>query len=296
MNTKNKIILFLFFIFLCLSLNANNSNSFSGSGILESTEVIVSSLIPGKITDCLKEEGETINKDDLLVKIDTENLNLQKTQLKAGFDEIEANRISALSVIAQAESNLENLTLKHNRIKELFSKGSATQQQLDDISTQFQIAENQLNIAKSQIPLLDAKKNQLIASIAVIENQINYGLILSPISGTILEKYHESGEIISMGNPLYKIANLNKMWLKIYMAEEDLGLIKLGQQVNVKVDALKDSLKGNISWVSSEAEFTPKNIQTRKSRTELVYAVKITIEESIQQLKIGMPAEVYFEK
>ncbi len=266
---------------------------FAGSGVLEATEVTVAPLITGKILSCTKEEGEEIKTEELLTEIDVENLKLQKAQLEAGFEEIEANRKAALAGIEQAKNNNENLALKFGRIKELFSKGSATQQQLDDISTQYQISNDQKNVAEAQIPLLDSKKNQLSASIAVLENQIRYGRITSPLEGTVLEKYREPGEIAPLGSPLYKIANLKKMWLKIYLAETDMGMISLGQKVKVKMDALKDPLPGTVSWVSKEAEFTPKNIQTKKTRAELVYAVKILLDESRPELKIGMPAEVY---
>ena len=111
----------------------------------------------------------------------------------------------------------------------------------------------------------------------------------------MLEKYREAGEIAPLGSPLYKIANLKKMWLKIYLAETDMGMIALGQKVKVKMDALKEAIPGTISWVSKEAEFTPKNIQTKKTRAELVYAVKVLLDESRPELKIGMPAEVYLD-
>ena len=295
MNTGIKhLVMVVILIFLMTGIPCSASKpEFAGSGVLEATEVTVGPLITGKILVCTKEEGEEIKKDELLTELDVENLKLQKAQLEAGFEEIEANRKAALAGIEQAKNNNENLSLKFKRIKELFSKGSATQQQLDDITTQYQISNDQKNVAEAQIPLLDSKKNQLAASIAVLENQIRYGRITSPLEGTVLEKYREPGEIAPLGSPLYKIANLKKMWLKIYLAESDMGMISLGQKVKVRMDALKDPLPGTISWVSKEAEFTPKNIQTKKTRAELVYAVKVLLDESRPELKIGMPAEVY---
>ena len=297
MNTgiKHLVTAVIFTLLLTGTRLSAEKAVFAGSGVLEATEVTVAPLITGKILSCTTEEGEEIKKDELLTEIDVENLKLQKAQLEAGFEEIEANRKAALAGIEQAKNNNENLSLKFNRIKELFSKGSATQQQLDDITTQYQISSDQKNVAEAQIPLLDSKKNQLAASIAVLDNQISYGKITSPLEGTVLEKYREAGEIAPLGSPLYKIANLKKMWLKIYLAETDMGMIALGRKVRVRMDALKDSLPGTISWVSKEAEFTPKNIQTKKTRAELVYAVKVLLDESHPELKIGMPAEVYLD-
>ncbi|MBN2144000.1 MAG: HlyD family efflux transporter periplasmic adaptor subunit, partial [Candidatus Aureabacteria bacterium] len=116
-----------------------------------------------------------------------------------------------------------------------------------------------------------------------------------PIDGFVLEKYAEPGEVVPLGGPIYKVADLSRFWLKIYMAEPDLGKMVLGMHVKVRMDAVKEPIMGKITWVASESEFTPKNVQTRTSRSELVYAVKVTLEKSLPELKIGMPAEVYFQ-
>jgi HlyD family secretion protein len=266
---------------------------FAGSGTLEATEVTVGSLVSGTILQLTKEEGEPVKTGELLATIDVEKLVLQKAQLEASRSEIEASRIAADAAIEQAADNYDNVQTRFKRIKELHSKGSATQQQYDDISTQQNVARSQLTAAKAQIPLLDAKQSQVEATMAVLERQIKDGTIVSPIDGQVVEKYVEPGEIAIQGGALYKLADLVNLWIKIYVAETDMDKFNLGQDVLVRVDASPEPFAGKVSWVSPEAEFTPKNVQTKKARAELVYAVKVLLKNKNDVLKIGMPAEVY---
>jgi HlyD family secretion protein len=266
---------------------------FAGSGTLEATEVTVGSLVAGTILQLTKEEGEPVKTGELLATIDVEKLVLQKAQLEASRSEIEASRIAADAAIEQAADNYDNVQTRFKRIKELHSKGSATQQQYDDISTQQNVARSQLTAAKAQIPLLDAKRSQVEATMAVLERQIKDGTIVSPIDGQVVEKYVEPGEIAIQGGALYKLADLVNLWIKIYVAETDMDKFNLGQDVLVRVDASPEPFAGKVSWVSPEAEFTPKNVQTKKARAELVYAVKVLLKNKNDVLKIGMPAEVY---
>lgn len=268
---------------------------FAGSGTLEATEVTVSALNTGTIMKLTKEEGDAVKKQTLLAEIDVEKLILQRAQLAAGLKEIEAGRIIVNAEISKAMDNLDNLTLQYKRIKKLISKGTVTQQQYDDISTRLSVAKSQLAIAKAQQPMLDAKKAQIEASLKVLDRQIADGTVLSPLDGVVVEKYVELGEVAFQGGGLYKIADLANFWLKIYLAEADMGRVAIGQKVEVRVDAYPEPLMGIVTWASPEAEFTPKNVQTRQARAELVYAVKVTLVGSPDRLKIGMPAEVYFQ-
>lgn len=266
---------------------------FAGSGTLEATEVTVGSLISGTLLHLTKEEGNPVKAGEVLADIDVEKLVLQKAQLQAALSEIDAGRIAAQAAIDQAADNLENAQVRHKRIKQLYEKGSATRQQFDDISTQLSVARSQVTAAKSQMPVLDAKRAQVEANIAVLERQIKDGVIKSPLDGMVVEKYMEPGEIAVQGGAVYKIADLANFWINIYVAETDLDRFKLGQEVYVRVDACPDAFAGKVAWVSPEAEFTPKNVQTRQARAELVYAVKVTLKNKDDILKIGMPAEVY---
>jgi HlyD family secretion protein len=267
---------------------------FAGSGTLEATEVTVGSLISGTILHLTKEEGDPVKAEELLADIDVEKLILQKAQLQASLSEIEAGRIAAQAAIDQAGDNLENAQIRHKRIQQLYAKGSATRQQFDDIATQLSVARSQVTAAKSQMPVLTAKSAQVDATMAVLERQIKDGVINSPLDGMVVEKYTEPGEITVQGGAVYKIADLANLWINIYVAETDLDRFKLGQDMFVRVDACPDAFPGKVAWVSPEAEFTPKNVQTRKARAELVYAVKVTLKNKDDILKIGMPAEVYW--
>jgi len=267
---------------------------FAGSGTLEATEVNVSALTTGTLLSMTREEGETVAPGELLALIDVEKLTLQRAQLEAGIQETVAARIAAEAAVAQARDNFENTQTRYDRTKTLHARGSATQQQFDDISTKLSVDRSQLAAAQAQLPILDAKQAQLEASLAVLDRQIADGRVVAPLAGLVVEKYVEPGEVVIAGGRIYKIADLDHFWLNIYLAETDLGAFTIGQTVRVRVDAVDGPLTGKIAWTSPEAEFTPKNVQTKKARSELVYAVKVSLEESRPELKIGMPAEVYF--
>ena len=267
---------------------------FAGSGILETTEVTVSAQTPGTVLKLMKDEGDLVKKHELLASIDVEKLELQRAQLTASLREIDAGRISAEATISQALESVDNTKARYKRIRELYSKGAVTRQQFDDIATQHKVTLSQLDAALSQRPLLDAKYAQVQAAIAVLDRSIADGHVFSPLEAVIAEKYVEPGEVVSAGGPIYKLTDMKRFWMKIYVAEPDLGKIALGQRMEVKVDAVDEPLGATVTWTSPEAEFTPKNVQTKKARAELVYAVKITLEAGRKELKIGMPAEAYF--
>ena len=286
----------IFIVLVVQGCKGKLPEGFAGSGVLEATTVTISSLSAGVILDLTKEEGDSVSKGEILALIEVEKLKLQKAQVEASLSEIDAARIGAKASIAQAMESFENVEVRYKRIKELYEKGSATQQQFDDISTQLNVARNKLVAAKSQEPVLDAKQAQAEANIRLLESRIKDATVASPLSGVIVEKYMEEGEVAVQGSALYKIADMEVFWIKIYVAEKDMGRFGIGENVSVQVDSLAEPLKGVVTWASPEAEFTPKNVQTREARAELVYAVKITLKEHSSVLKIGMPAEVYFSE
>jgi HlyD family secretion protein len=285
----------LFILMILSSCTEKLPPGFIGSGTLDTTEVLVSPEIPGKIIQLTKEEGDEVKKDELLAVLDTEKMELQRPQLRAAIEEVKANVTLNNASIQQAKDNLNNLEVNYNRIKELYNKKTATKEQLDDITTKKLIAENQLKAVNAQTSVLKAKQDQIEASLNLLERQLKDGKIYSSIDGLIIEKYVELGEIATPGGLIYKIGDLNSFWVKIYLAETDLGIVKIGDEVKVEVDAYPEALKGIVTWVSSEAEFTPKSVQTKKSRAELVYAVKVTIFNPPRPLKIGMPVEVFLK-
>jgi HlyD family secretion protein len=279
--------------FTFIGCSERHAEGFAGSGTLEATEVTVAAQTPGQILRLARDEGDAVAAGDTLARIDVEKLVLQRRQMLASIDEIQANRGPLAEAVIQARENLENLEKSYRRIAGLFEKGTATQQQYDDASTRYRLAQSQLESAKSQEKLLGAREETVRASIAVLDRQIHDGAVISPLSGILVEKYVEPGELVPVNGAICKIADTKRYWLKIYAGERDLGRFTVGETVTVRVDAYDTDLTGVVSWVSPEAEFTPKNIETRDARAELVYAVKVSIEEPPSVLKIGMPAEVY---
>jgi HlyD family secretion protein len=277
----------------CAGCGREKPPGFAGSGTLEATEVTVSAETPGQLLWLVKDEGDSVAAGDTLARIDVSKLVLQRRQLATSLDEIAANRKPVAESISQAKDNRDNLEKTSRRFAGLLQKGTATQQQYDDASTKYKLAESQLESAKSQEKLLDARAESVHASMAVLDRQIKDGAVTSPLAGIITEKYVEQGEVVSPGGAIYKVADPTKYWLKIYVTERDLGAFKIGSAVTVHIDALKTPLAAVVSWVSPEAEFTPKNVETKDARAELVYAVKVTLREAPPILKIGMPAEVY---
>jgi len=266
---------------------------FAGSGTLEATEVTVAAQTGGQILRLAKDEGDTVAAGDTLAVIDVEKLILQRGQMLASIDEIQANRRPVAETVKQAAENLENTEKTFRRIEALFKEGSATQQQFDDISTKYRVARSQLESAKAQVAMLEAREETVRASIALLDRQIRDGAVISPLAGIIAEKYVEPGEVVPVGGGIFKIVDTQRFWIKVYVSEKDLGIFAVGGEAQVRVDAHAEPLAGVVSWVSPEAEFTPKNVETKDARAELVYAVKVMIKNPPGVLKIGMPAEVY---
>jgi HlyD family secretion protein len=292
-RTLGPLVIFAVALLACAGCGRGKPPGFLGSGTLEATEVIVSAETPGQLLWLVRDEGDSVAAGDTLARIDVSKLVLQRRQLATSLDEIAAERAPVAQSIAQAKDNRDNLEKTFKRIAGLLEKKTATQQQYDDASTRYRVAESQLESAKAQEKLLDARDKSARASIAVLDRQIRDGAVISPLSGVITEKYVEQGEVVSPAGPVYKIADPTKYWLKVYVAERDLGTFKIGSPVSVRVDAYQTPLAAVVSWVSPEAEFTPKNVETKDARAELVYAVKVTLGEAPSVLKIGMPAEVY---
>jgi HlyD family secretion protein len=197
------------------------------------------------------------------------------------------------------EEQIRNLEREKNRVEKLLADDAATPKQLDDLSGQLDVLEQQIKTAREQARLankaLMSEKDPLGAQRRVLDDQIRKCYVYNPEPGTVLTKYAELHEVVRFGSPLYKLANLDYLTLRAYISGDQLGSLKIGQEVSVLVDAPggeKRSLKGNISWVADEAEFTPKTIQTREERISLVYAVKVRVPND-GSLKIGMPGELW---
>jgi len=289
-----------------------NGNQHDASGTFEADEVIVSSELNGKIVALNVEEGDVIVKNTSVGKIDAENLSLQKEQVEASIQALSqktsdvAPQVKMLEdQLAVQQSQLTNYMHEKTRIENLLKQDAATGKQLDDINAQIDVVKKQMSVTQQQINVQKnniATQNRSILSegkplekrAAQLQDQLNRSNIINPIDGTVITKYAEAGEVTSAGKALYKVADLSTVNLRAYVTGTQLSQIKLGQSVKVLVDDGPKKYReypGSITWISDKAEFTPKTIQTKEERANLVYATKIKVKND-GKLKIGMYGEV----
>jgi HlyD family secretion protein len=288
-----KIGMILALSVLTWSCGENNNNLISGSGTIEATEVVVSAAGTGEIIHLATDEGRSVIAGDTLAVIDHEKILIQLEANASGLRELAISYQMAQKDKEKAQLQFENQEKKYLRMKALLAKESTTQQQYDDSYTAYEITQTQLQASSNQLELIHAKRDQLLATNRLLQTQVKDAYILAPLTGVILKKYHERGEFIVPGIALFRIADLSKVWLKIYISEVQLGNVKLNQRADILVDSFPDkSFVGRVVWISPKAEFTPKNVQTQEARLNLVYGVKVEVENPEQQLKIGMPADV----
>ena len=289
-------ILYTAIFSIILSSCNSNSELADGYGNFEATETIISAESNGKLLKFNVEEGKILKKDVVIGYVDTIQLVLKKEQLIASKNVISSKSKGVLSQIKVLKSQLKTATVSKKRTENLIAANAGTQKQLDDINGKIDVINNQIISVETQnAPIVNELKS-IDVQVKQIEDQIQKSIINNPVNGTVLVKYAEPNEITSFGKPLYKIADLSTMQLRVYVSETQLANIKIGQGVIVKIDAgeTMKSYDGNIIWISSEAEFTPKIIQTKEERVNLVYAVKINVKND-GSLKIGMPAEMWIE-
>ena len=271
-----------------------NGDKADGYGNFEATEITISAEANGKILFLDAEEGNVLAQNEVVGVIDTVQLSLKRDQLLASKNTIFSK---SRNVLSQREVLKEQLKVAQNdksRIENLLQAKAATTKQLDDINGQINIIKEQIKREETQnSPIINEIKSIEI-QIRQIEDQIHKSVIQNPMKGTVLVKYAEPNEITAFGKPLYKIANLEDMILRVYISENQLSTLKIGQEVSVKIDAGQEmiSYPGVVSWIAESAEFTPKIIQTKEERVNLVYAVKVKVRND-GSLKIGMPAEMW---
>ena len=268
-----------------------------GYGNFEATEITISAENNGKLMQFNLDEGQQLVKEALVGYIDTIPLALKRDQLAVSKEVIASKSRGVLSQIAVLNARLETANTNKKRVENLINDNAGTQKQLDDITGEIDVIKQQIKSVEIQnAPVVSELKN-VDVQIRQIEDQIAKSKIINPINGTVLVKYAEPNEVTAFGKPLYKIADLSTMQLRVFVSETQLSGIKIGQKVNVKIDSNTDmkSYPGTITWIASEAEFTPKIIQTKEERVALVYAVKINVAND-GSLKIGMPAEMWLHK
>jgi HlyD family secretion protein len=280
---------------LILAACTNNETKPDAFGNFETDEVIVSSETTGRILMTAFEEGAKVSKGAVMDIIDTVNLVLQKDQLIAQTQSVLAQKAGLYAQIAVSEQQITNIRKDQVRIKKMLADGAATPKQMDDVDGQIAVVEKQKKAYAAQIEAIDKNAQAVESQISILNDKIRTSIVKAPISGVILEKYAQTGELATPGKPLYKMANIDSLILRVYVSGPQLSQVKLGKQVKVMID-VKEGIKelaGTVEWVSSDAEFTPKIIQTREERVKLVYAVKIRVPND-GSLKLGMPGEIKF--
>lgn len=290
----------LYIAALLLAAACSEDSDFDAQGTFEAIEVIVSSEATGQILHFDIEEGTSVKKGERIGAVDSTQLHLQRKQLEA---QLEALLSSRPDIKKQAAATKEQITKQKNelqRVGNMLRDGAATQKQYDDIEAQLRILENQLSATLSSLDKNTATINSnavaLEAQIAALDDRIAKCSLSAPVDGTVLVKYAEAGELATAGKPLMKVANLDRMYLRAYFTSEQLADIKVGDKVTVTADFGGDKrydYEGEIAWISPESEFTPKSIQTRDTRANLVYAVKVAVKND-GRLKIGLAGEVKF--
>jgi len=284
---------------LVLALVACNRNKLSDAyGNFEAIEITVSAEASGKILALKIEEGDRLLQGQVLGLIDTVILSLQKNTLQKQKHAVKTRFANLESQIRVQEQQRDNILIDKNRFGKMFNDGAATQKQLDDIDGQLKLIDEQIGAIQVQKAGVHAEMETIDSQTDQLNESIQKCSIINPIEGTVLAKYTYAGELANIGKPLYKIANMDALDLKVYISGNQLPHLKIGQEIEVLIDENKKenrAMTGRVTWISQQAEFTPKTIQTKEERVNLVYAVKVRVKND-GSLKIGMPGEINIKK
>lgn len=291
-----EILLMLFALVSC----GKNKNAFDATGAFEATEVIISSEVNGRIMQFDVEEGQLLQAGNYVGYIDSTQLYLKKMQLQASLKSVESRKPDIQKQIAAIEQQISTAQTEQKRMQNLVEAGSANQKQLDDINESIKLFRKQLDAQRSALSKTTSGADKDVESIEYqvmqLDDQLQKCRLINPLTGTVLLTYAEVHEMAAAGKPLYKIADMEILFLRAYITADQLSQIKTGQEVQVFSDFGADerrSYKGTVTWVSDKSEFTPKGIQTKDERANLVYAVKIRVKND-GYLKIGQYGEVVF--
>ncbi len=267
-------------------------------GNFEVDETVISAQAAGEIMAFDIKEGEKYEEGQLVGYIDTIELHLLKPELEANIKTIASKKQNIATQIGVLKSQMSNLVREQKRVENLINSGAATTKQLDDITGQIDVVKQQVRNAKSQYAAIDHQILAIKAKLGQLNEKIRKSRIVNPVTGVVLAKLAEAHEFTGPGKPLYKIANLDKMDLRVFVAGSRLSSIKLGESYTVKIDGPDGTIieyPGKVIWISDEAEFTPKTIQTKEERVDMVYAIKLRVKND-GRIKIGMPGEMWIDK
>lgn len=283
---------------LILAACGNGSDQYDASGVFEATEVVVSAKSAGEIMQFDIQEGQDVTAGCQVGYIDTVQLHLRKEQLSASLKAVQSRHYNVDRQIAALRQQIETQKREQKRFEELVASNVANQKQLDDITAQVDMLEKQLAAQQETLSNnnsgISGESLSLKAQIAQIEDQIRKSVIASPIDGTVLAKYAEPGELAGQGRSLFKVADIGNLFLRVYITADQITELKIGQPVKVYADQGKSDRReypGTVSWILDKAEFTPKTIQTRNERANLVYAVKVAVKND-GYIKRGMYGEI----
>ncbi len=294
-----KFFTFCFALFTLFSCGTSENN-YDAMGVFEATEVVVSAKAQGELISFDVNEGDEVKTDVVLGVIDATKLTLQQQSLEDRRDAQTARILDLKEQTASIQQQISNLQQEYERFSGLLSKGAATQKQVDDLADQIKVLKAQFTATQSQLRAANESiQHQADASsqqMKIVGSQVDDAVIKSPINGCVLKKYAERGEYATPGKPLFKVANLREMMLRAYITADQFDQLRLGQQVKVMVDnggEAQREYNGKVTWIAQKAEFTPKTIQTKDERANLVYAIKISVKND-GMIKIGQYGECYF--
>jgi len=279
-NIKYALLIILLLIFTGCG---DSTDTVGGSGLIETTETIVSAETSGRVITLNFNEGSQVALSDTLAVIDPSRLELELSSSHA----LQVKNTRRAREYAQTE---------RDRLQKLLESGTTTQQNFDRVDFEFDQADLAFRVAEANVATLEAEIERIDAEINRLKRQLEDCYPLATISGAIAEKYVEIGELLSPGKAIAKIVRLDTVWVKVYLSACDFARVKIGDRASVDTESGNRQYEGYISWTSDEAEFTPKNVQTEESRANLVYAVKITIPNTDGRLKVSMPVYVMLEK
>ncbi len=306
----------------------DNHETFEGSGVFEAHEVVVSAEVGGQMTDFQIDEGTPVQADQVVGHVDCQDLSLQKSQVEATKAALQLKQVEAFPETSVLEKQITTqeaqitilktqadvVVTERDRVKKLVAQESAPSKQLDDIQGELDVLQKKIAAAETQLGVLQqqirsaqqsskmhnrsimSEEGPLASQITRLDSQIEKCIVINPITGRVIAKYVEAHEFVTPGKPLYKVADLDHMILRAYLSGDQLTSVQLGQAVKVMVDDGKKNYKaydGTISWIADKAEFTPKTIQTKDERANLVYAVKVDVKND-GFLRIGMYGELDF--
>ncbi len=301
---KKKAQLLGTLLFVCIILSITgcekkNTDGFLGSAVVEGTTFIVSSVVQGQLLDVARKEGDAVKNGELVAIIDTVQLVLKKKEIQANINEIEATLQSKKVDINAGQNDLDGAQREFVRVDTLAKKGAIPTQQRDNLKTQYDGARLRLDAnQKTLLSLLDRIKGLKI-KIEQADDQISDCYIKAPSDGIVSTKYRNRGEVVGPGTPIYEIIKYDTLTADFFIPQPVLASIKYGQILKVRIDyndgtgMTEKFTEGKVSWISDEAEFSPKNIQTRESRNELVFRVRLEIDNRDGMLKRGLPVEIW---